>query len=209
MLSSAHRAWDISRSNVTLETDFLWHYMTTKSAKPENRVALLEVQATLSAKKQAKNSDEDDIFASTRNVIADWVQSLFDIDASVLGEQKVSADDRHITVSASDTLWTCYASYPAPDGSGRTWITEVSLEQKPKSPESVTLSLSQSTLQPANERRMPQPLYPEFLGRLAADFTMKDGRFPLRACSRSFNGKLIQGILTNGGIHEAPIPERR
>ncbi len=31
----------------------------------------------------------------------------------------------------------------------------------------------------------------------------------LRACSRSFNGKLIQGILTNGGIHEAPIPERR
>ncbi len=32
---------------------------------------------------------------------------------------------------------------------------------------------------------------------------------PLRACSRSFNGKLIQGILTNGGIHEAPIPERR
>ena len=35
------------------------------------------------------------------------------------------------------------------------------------------------------------------------------GATVLRACSRSFNGKLIQGILTNGGIHEAPIPERR
>ena len=179
MLDSTQPSRDISYGFAAPETKYLWYFMMHKLTKSDNRLPLLQVQATLSPHHEENDSKDNDIFNGTKDIVAAWFQSRFDIAPDIVGEQVVSAKDRHIEVAASDTIWTCRALYPDPKDEKRVWITEVSLKQNPKSPNTVRLSLSQSTIQNPKDKKVPQPFYPDFLGRLAAEYTLNDGSFPL------------------------------